>query len=179
MPYLQPIPPKGTGFHRHVFVLYKQNAKLDLSKYAVKTGNDLSARSFSTLDFYRAHQDDLTPAGLAFFQSDWDSSLTAVYHNQLNRTEPRFEYDFPQPYHKDQTWFPLREPFNLYMDRYRDQKQVDKEFLQRRLAKSDPFDGPEAPLRFPNAHSFDKKVPSWLKTEMRKARLGWGRVNDV
>lgn len=36
VPYLQPIPAKGTGYHRHVFVLYKQNAKLDLSQYAVK-----------------------------------------------------------------------------------------------------------------------------------------------
>lgn len=64
------------------------------------------------------------------------------------------------------------------MDKYRDQKQVDKEFLVRRLAKSDPFAGPEPPLQFPNAHSIKGK-PSWLKTEMRKARLGWGRVNDV
>lgn len=120
----------------------------------------------------------MTPAGLAFFQSNWESSLTDFYHTQLNRKEPVFEYDFPKQYHKDQTWFPLRQPFNQYMDRYRDQKQVDKEFLQRRLAKSDPFDGPETPLQFPNAHPI-KGVPSWLKTEMKKARLGWGRVNDV
>lgn len=38
--------------------------------------------------------------------------------------EPHFEYDFPKPYIKDQTWFPLREPFNLYLDKYRDPKQV-------------------------------------------------------
>lgn len=27
--YLQPIPPKGTGYHRYVFVLYKQEKKVD------------------------------------------------------------------------------------------------------------------------------------------------------
>lgn len=112
--------------------------------------------------------------------------------------EPIFEYDFPKQYIKDQTWFPLREPFNLYMDKYRDQKQVNvfffywilaqknnrefiqvaKEFLERKLAKTHPFTGPPAPLRFPNAHPITG-VPSWLKTEKKKARLGWGRINDV
>lgn len=38
--------------------------------------------------------------------------------------EPIYEYEFPKQYIKDQTWFPLREPFNLYMDKYRDQKQA-------------------------------------------------------
>lgn len=35
VPYLQPFPPKGTGFHRHVFVLYKQNKKIDFKDYKV------------------------------------------------------------------------------------------------------------------------------------------------
>ena len=52
-----------------------------------------------------------------------------------------------------------------------------KDYVVRKLAKTHPFDGPEPPLRFPNAHSI-KGVPSWLNTEMKKARLGWGRVND-
>lgn len=29
--YLQPIPPRGTGFHRYAFVLYKQDKKIDFS----------------------------------------------------------------------------------------------------------------------------------------------------
>lgn len=31
--YLQPFPPKGTGYHRHIFVLYKQEKKIDLSAF--------------------------------------------------------------------------------------------------------------------------------------------------
>lgn len=36
--YLQPFPPKGTGYHRHIFVLYKQDKKIDFSTYK-KEGN--------------------------------------------------------------------------------------------------------------------------------------------
>lgn len=35
VPYIQPFPVKGTGYHRHIFVLYKQERKLDFSKYKV------------------------------------------------------------------------------------------------------------------------------------------------
>ncbi|XP_053695857.1 39S ribosomal protein L38, mitochondrial [Sabethes cyaneus] len=179
IPYLQPIPPKGTGFHRHIFVLYKQEKRLDMSEFKIDEKNvDLAARTFRTLDFYRKYQDDITPAGLAFFQSDWDKSLIDFYHNVLNMKHPTFEYDFPEPYLRDQEWFPLRKPFNLYMDKYRDPKQVSKEYLARKLAKTHPFNGPEPPLRFPSAHPI-RDVPSWLRTEIKRDRLGWGRINDV
>lgn len=46
--------------------------------------NDLNKRTFSTLDFYKKHQDVLTPGGLAFFQADYDSSLIDFYHNVLS-----------------------------------------------------------------------------------------------
>lgn len=82
--YLQPFPPKGTGYHRHVFVLYKQDRKLDFSSLK-RPGPclNLEDRTFSTADFYRERQDDITPGGLAFFQADWDSTLTDFYHNTL------------------------------------------------------------------------------------------------
>lgn len=104
--------------------------------------NDLDGRTFRTFDFYKTYQDVITPAGLSFFQSSWDTSLTDFYHNVLgiwktissqghfinlivvDMKEPRYEYDFPKPYIRDQTWFPLRQPFNLYLDKYRDPKEV-------------------------------------------------------
>lgn len=92
---------------------------------------------------------------------------------------PVYEYDFPAPYLRDQEWFPLRRPFNLYMDKYRDPKQVAKEYLARKLARTHPFEGPEPALRFPNAHPVPREVPSWLTTQIKKDRRGWGRVNDV
>lgn len=201
VPYLQPFPPKGTGYHRHIFILYKQDKKLDFSEYKVVNSTGLDKRTFNTFEFYRKFQDIITPAGLAFFQSDWDKSLTDFYHNTLGEflnlflsksfflqkfifhvtkgmKEPIFEYDFPKAYLKDQTYFPLRQPFNLYMDKYRDPKQVHKEYLERKLAKTHPFEGPEKPLRFPNAHPL-RNIPSWLKTEIKKDRLRQGRINDI
>jgi len=177
VPYLQPFPAKGTGFHRHIFILYKQEKKLDLSSYKVNKLNDLEGRTFTTFDFYKTYQDVITPAGLAFFQSTWEKSLTDFYHKVLDIKEPSFEYDFPKPYIRDETWFPLRQPFNTYMDKYRDPKEIAKEFIDRKLAKTHPFIGPKPPLRFPNAHSM-KGMPSWLKTEKQKSRLGRGRILD-
>lgn len=180
MEYMRPIPLSGTGYHRYIFVLYKQDKKLDLSSYK-KEGPCLSLkeRNWSTYNFYRDHQDYITPAGLAFFQADWDSSVTDFFHNLLDMREPIFEYDFPPPYIRKQEWFPLRKPFNLYMDKYRDPKQVNKEYLLKKLKKVHPFKEPEPPLKFPNAQYIDRKVPSWLTLEIRKERLGWGRVNDI
>lgn len=198
--YLPPFPPRGLGYQRMVFVLYKQESRLDLSSHKLdaKDYNNLEKRTFSTLDFYRQHQDELTPAGLAFYQTNWDESLTSFYHNVLRKLvelklifhiyshsrmpfaelkEPIYEYDFPKPYLADQKFFPLKQAFNLYMDKHRDIKEINKEYLQRKLAKTHPFEGPEKPLRFPNAHPL-RDVPSWLKTEIRKRRLGTGRVQD-
>lgn len=177
VPYLQPFPPKGVGYQRHIFILFKQTKKLDLNAYKVDQPLDLSKRTFSTLEFYRKLQDDITPAGLAFFQADYDKSLSEFFHNKLNMKEPIYEYDWQKPYIRDQTLFPLREPFNLYMDKYRDPKQVAKEYVVRELAKTHPFDGPEPKLQYPNAHSLKGK-PSWWRTELQKQRNGWGRINQ-
>lgn len=93
--------------------------------------------------------------------------------------EPIFEYDFPPPYIRPQEWYPKRKPFNLYMDKYRDPKQINKEFLVRKLEKVHPFKAPAPPLPYPNAQLIDSKVPSWLKLEIRKSRMKWGRINDI
>lgn len=84
VPYLQPFPQKGSGYHRHIFVLYKQDKKLDLSKMKLSDSVDLNKRTFNTFEFYKEMQDVITPAGLAFFQSDWDKSITDFYHNVLS-----------------------------------------------------------------------------------------------
>ncbi|KAL1518207.1 hypothetical protein ABEB36_001868 [Hypothenemus hampei] len=178
--YLQPFPPKGTGYHRFVFILYKQEKKLDLSKYCVNNSKQLlEARTFKTYDFYREMQDSITPAGLAFFQSDWSPSLKAFYHNVLEMKEPIYEYDFPPAYIRPQEWFPKKKPFNLYMDKYRDPKEINKEFLLRKLKNVHPFKAPPPVDPYPHVHKIDKSVPSWLQLEIQKSRLKWGRINDI
>lgn len=48
--------------------------------------HSLVDRTFKTVDFYRKHQDSMTPAGLAFFQSQWDESVTNTFHNTLSES---------------------------------------------------------------------------------------------
>ncbi|CAG9578722.1 unnamed protein product [Danaus chrysippus] len=176
--YLRPFPVKGTGYHRYVFVLYKQDGQLkyDLPKV---TSTSLEDRTFQTREWYKKYQDNITPIGLAFFQSDWDKTVRDFFHTTLNMKEPVYEYDFPEPYIRPQEWFPRRKPFNVYMDKYRDPKQINKEYLLRKLKNEHPFRSPEPPLKFPNAHPFPKTMPSWLKVQEQKIRLKWGRINDV
>lgn len=178
--YMRPIAPYGIGYCRYIFVLYKQDCHIDFSEYKrTKPCLNLEERNWKTLEFYRKYQDQMTPAGLVFFQSDWDSSLKQFYYDTLKTKLPIFQYDFPKPYIKKQVWFPLKEPFNLYLDKYRDPKEIKKEYLLRKLKKVHPFDGPEPPLKFPLAHRSNKYRPSWLRFEITKKARKQGRVNDI
>lgn len=49
----------------------------------------------------------------------------------------------------------------------------------KKLKKVHPFKEPEPPLKYPNAHAFEIPVPTWLRVERRKERLGWGRINNI
>uniref|UniRef100_A0A1L8DS88 Large ribosomal subunit protein mL38 n=1 Tax=Nyssomyia neivai TaxID=330878 RepID=A0A1L8DS88_9DIPT len=177
VPYLQPFPARGLGYHRYIFILYKQNAKVNFDKIRVSQTKDPAQRNFSTLEMYREHQNTLTPASLVFFQAEYDDSVRDVFHKVFDTSMLTFEYDKERNYIAPQKWFPLKRAFNTYMDMHRDPMEINKEFVQRKLAKTHPFDGPKAPLRFPMAHPIKNK-PSWLVVEMKKERQGIGRIND-
>ncbi|KAJ7427458.1 Peroxisomal acyl-coenzyme A oxidase 1 [Willisornis vidua] len=121
--YLPPFPAMGTGYHRFIFLLFKQDRPIDFSEDARPTPcYSLKMRTFSTFDFYRKHQDAMTPAGLAFFQCQWDSSVTSIFHQLLNMREPVFEFVRPPVYHPRQLKFPRQQPLR-YLDRYRDMEE--------------------------------------------------------
>ncbi|XP_052544074.1 39S ribosomal protein L38, mitochondrial isoform X2 [Tympanuchus pallidicinctus] len=121
--YLPPFPAMGTGYHRFIFLLFKQDRPIDFSEdVRPKPCYSLKMRTFSTFDFYRKHEDDMTPAGLAFFQCQWDSSVTWIFHQLLNMREPVFEFVRPPVYHPPQLKFPRRQPLR-YLDRYRDSEE--------------------------------------------------------
>ncbi|XP_024120245.1 39S ribosomal protein L38, mitochondrial [Oryzias melastigma] len=118
--YLPPFPARGTGFQRFVFVLFKQDGRVDFQEDARPSPClSLQERTFKTLDFYRKHQDHMTPAGLAFFQSQWDESVTDTFHAVLRMREPVFEFVRPPVYHPPQVKYPHGQPLR-YLDRYRD-----------------------------------------------------------
>ncbi|XP_010890204.1 39S ribosomal protein L38, mitochondrial isoform X2 [Esox lucius] len=121
--YLAPIPAKGTGFHRFVFILFRQEGLIHFQEDVQRSPCvSLSERSFKTEQFYRKHQDLITPAGLSFFQSQWDQSVTNTFHNTLNMKEPVFQFERPPVYHPPQVKYPHRQPLR-YLDRYRDGKE--------------------------------------------------------
>uniref|UniRef100_R4FMB0 Large ribosomal subunit protein mL38 n=1 Tax=Rhodnius prolixus TaxID=13249 RepID=R4FMB0_RHOPR len=176
--YLQPLPAQGLGYLRYIFVLYKQEEILNYNGLKLKNKNMQEERIFSTYEFYKERQKSLTPAGLSFFTADWDQSVTDYFNETLSCDCPKFVYDFPEHFYKKQTWFPLKQPFNLYLDRYRDQKEIAKEYLVKKLKAADPFKEPPKPLLYPNAVPFKPGTPSWLKNEIRKQRLGLARAKD-
>nr|XP_053646666.1 uncharacterized protein LOC128698475 isoform X3 [Cherax quadricarinatus] len=178
--YLQPFPPRGTGYHRLVFVLYKQDGYMDYSTYKKQQPClSLKERTFSTLSFYRELQDNITPAGLSWFQSDWDSSLTDFFHHTLKMREPVYEYDFPKPYLAPQKYFPLRRQFNTYLDLHRDPKEINKEILLQRLKNLNPLE-PEPPvLPFPGAQSIPKDLTTWERRDLKRKRLGVGKYRNL
>ncbi|KAF1484818.1 39S ribosomal protein L38, mitochondrial, partial [Eudyptula minor novaehollandiae] len=121
--YLPPFPAMGTGYHRFIFLLFKQDCPIDFSEdVRPMPCHSLKMRTFSTFDFYRKHEDAMTPAGLAFFQCQWDSSVTWVFHQLLNMREPVFEFERPPVYHPPQLKFPRHQPLR-YLDRYRDTEE--------------------------------------------------------
>ncbi|GAB6032578.1 hypothetical protein CHUAL_011467 [Chamberlinius hualienensis] len=179
--YLQPFPARGTGYHRFVFILYKQQSKIDFS--AIQKINpclSLKQRTFKTFDFYSTHQDVLTPASLAFFQSEWDDSVKAVFHKKLNMKEPVFEYEFPPLNVKTQRTFPRKsQSFNIYLDKYRDPQDVGMEILKKRLKMVHPFK-PETPkLKFPNTVKVPKTTPKWMETEKFKENMRIGKYRGL
>lgn len=63
----------------------------------------LEDRTFVTREWYKKYQDKITPAGLAFYQSDWDLSVKEFFHKTLNTKEPGKCFDSNTNYKKSQT----------------------------------------------------------------------------
>ncbi|XP_061665768.1 39S ribosomal protein L38, mitochondrial isoform X2 [Syngnathoides biaculeatus] len=121
--YLAPFPARGTGFHRYIYVLFQQGGPIRFQEdLRPSLCHSLVDRTFKTVDFDRKHQDSMTPAGLAFFQCQWDESVTSTFHNTLKMREPVFEFIRPPVYHPPQVKYPKGQPLR-YLDRYRDGKE--------------------------------------------------------
>ncbi|XP_022669253.1 39S ribosomal protein L38, mitochondrial-like isoform X1 [Varroa destructor] len=179
--YMRPFVPKGAGYHRFVFVLYKHmKGEIDLSdeKRTPKTAS-LRERTFRTLDFYRKYQDTLTPCAISFFQCKWDDSLMDFFHNILEMKVPVFEHI---PLDKDKLRFkkwPEGESFNEYIDLFRDEKEIAEEVYCKRLKALNPFQEESSGLKFPHAHAFPQGTPSWYRTEISRERSKMGKYRHL
>lgn len=178
--YMRPFPMRGSGYHRLVFVLYKQEKEIDFASIRKNLPcMSLKERTFKTFDFYKKFQDSITPAGLGFFQCIWDPSLKNFFHHVLNMREPVFEYIEPPMYIKPQVHFPHLEPFNLYLDRYRDPKEIKKEILLKRLKTIEPFKEESPMPKYPCLHKPENYNYSWQKYDKHKERLRIGKYRDL
>lgn len=179
-PYLQPIPVKGTGYQRMVFILYKQGQAMDYS--SIKRPNhpyNLKSRTFETLKFYQTHQDFITPAGLAFYQTIWDNSLMEFFHRKLEIPMPVYKYIHEPEYIAPQVKYPERLAFDRYLDKYRDIKDIRKEVLLKRLKTLNPFEEEPPMSKYPNIYKNPPKMFSWQKANLWKERNRIGKFRDL
>lgn len=174
-PYRQPLPSRGTGFHRVAFVLYK-HSQADL---CVEAGSNVSGHNgpgpapFSSEQFYRANEQTLTPASLVFFQSDWDASVQRFWHERFKRAEPVFEYVFPPPYVAKQPWFPAGQSVHHFFDKHADPRDIQHQMLVKRLASVHPFRGETRRYSYPVAAIPKRSAlnPTWRRDEhLKEAR---------
>lgn len=100
VPYLPPVPPKGTGFHRYVFSLYTHEQPLPTDHAHVGVANEgwlqhpahvgvanegwLQQRLFSSSRFMSTQR--VKPFTFCFFQSQWDRSVGHTYHHVLSES---------------------------------------------------------------------------------------------
>lgn len=172
-----------------MFVLFKQHAagrpdepvRVDLaaSRAAHRDAKrQLQARHFSTYEFYRANQQQLTPCGLSFFQSEHDDSVRQALHTQFDMREPHFSFDWPAQKHQAQKEYPENEPFDDYLDAYRDKKDIQEEVLKARLAFAHPFNGyaprPKFPLLDLERDRKKSEIATWQHDKLKKQILRRG-----
>lgn len=179
--YLQPFVPRGAGYHRFVFVLYKQEGLVDYSSWKLPSRNStsLKERTFKTYDFYKDFESVLTPAGLAFFQCTWEDSLVDFFHETLKMRVPTFEYVHPPEYVPKQVLYPHKQPFNTYLDMYRDPRDIREEVYLKRLKSLNPLEDEPPMPKYPNIYKIPEGTPSWLVDEMRKERFRIGKYRDL
>ena len=119
VPYLPPIPYRGTGFHRYVMLAFhhKERVHFDGDFFKFKSDCPLERRTFSTLKFCQKFEEVMTPMSLSFFQAQWDGSVTETFHSTLRLREPGFEWDSPPAYVAPYEKFPRNADIS-YFEQY-------------------------------------------------------------
>lgn len=79
--YVGSGPPKGTGLHRYVFLVYKQPGKISFNEQFLSKNNGKTRGKFSAQKFAEKYRLGNPIAG-NFYQSKYDESVPAL-HKQL------------------------------------------------------------------------------------------------
>lgn len=76
--YVGSGPPEGTGLHRYVFLVYKQNAKLNFDEPRLTNTSGDNRGCFSIAKFAEKHNLGNPVAG-NFYQAEWDDYVPLLY----------------------------------------------------------------------------------------------------
>ncbi|CAB3410796.1 unnamed protein product [Caenorhabditis bovis] len=176
--YLQPLPFYGTGYHRVALVLFRHSEKIDFSNLK---GTSLFDRVQPISEIYKKHENVLTPSSIRFFQTSYDNSVKNVLHS-LGMKSPLYEYKYNEPLKPEQREFPEKsQPFDLYLDMYRDPKDVETEILEKRLSEAQLDNYKEPQWRDIDYNENKKRLPSWLHSRIlsRKGPAKAQYVNKI
>ncbi len=73
-----------------------------------------------------------------------------------------------------------RVPFNLFLDKMRDPKEIQEELVRKKLATHHPFEGDmNKDIKYPNAHVISPDLPQWRRREIERERLRQGVFKDL
>ncbi|XP_065287456.1 protein D2-like isoform X2 [Dermacentor albipictus] len=76
--YVGSGPPKGTGLHRYVFVVYKQPGKLNCDEKRLTNRSGDHRGCFKIRDFAKKYQLG-EPVAANFYQAEWDDYVPKLY----------------------------------------------------------------------------------------------------
>lgn len=76
--YVGSAPPKGSGLHRYVFLVYKQPGKLEFDEPRIPNTSGKNRAKFSISNFAKKHNLGNPVAG-NFYQAEWDEYCEVVY----------------------------------------------------------------------------------------------------
>ncbi|KAE9550323.1 hypothetical protein FO519_006455 [Halicephalobus sp. NKZ332] len=175
VPYVPPIPFKGTGYHRVVFILFRHQEKISLDEFK-KEKMDFGERVFKLNRFFKQRENEITPSGLNFAQFRWDESVDKVL-DEIGYKSPRFFYEWNEPLTPDQKEFPKKVmPFNYYLDMYRPKEVVEREMFKKKLEKL-VHEGKCEKANYPDTMYVEnrKKLPRWQHKELMMENVGKGK----
>lgn len=178
--YQQPLPMRGSGWHRCAFVLFEHEKNIEFGDYlskalrmdgpVAKSGGDQQQRllrDFKCSDFYLQFADRLMPIGLKFFQTEWDLSVRQAFHTKYDLREPVYnlvqEPRFLPKYEK----YPDNQPFNWYLDEYKDIKQTNEEVIKEYIRELSPFEPYPDESKFAKADLKPDLKPRWYRFELK------------
>lgn len=77
--YIGSGPPQGTGFHRYVFLVYKQPNRIDTSKEVKLTNRSAEGRALFKIAKFAERHGLGSPIAGNFYQAKWDDYVPELY----------------------------------------------------------------------------------------------------